>query len=71
MMEAMRSGLRGDLATLADLGELRDELKAEIHALERRMDERFDRMTKTFVTWMLASQAAFTTIVAVFFTVAT
>ena len=59
MMEIMRTSMRGDLATASDL-----------HALEQRMDDRFAAMTRTFVTWMLASQAAFTTIVAVFFTVA-
>jgi hypothetical protein len=60
MMEAMREGMRSDLATKADVGSVREEL----HAVEQRM-------TRTFVTWMLTSQAAFTAIIAVFFSLAT
>ena len=67
MMELMGPASWSELATKADLDGLRTELRAD---LQRDLTRVQTEMTRTFVGWMLTSQAAFTAIVAVFFTVA-
>ncbi|MBW3614735.1 MAG: hypothetical protein KY439_05420, partial [Actinobacteria bacterium] len=58
-MAELRSELRGEMADLrGEMAELRGELRGEMAELRGEMRGLPGEVAKTFVTWLLASQAA-------------
>lgn len=71
MMELLAPRAFSDLATKADLRQLAEELRIELrtelerYATKADLHEALHRQTRTFVTWLLASQSALIALVVV------
>jgi hypothetical protein len=74
-MQAMGADLRAEMQAMG--ADLRNEMQAmgadlrnEIHAVHIGVEQMGSRLTRTFVTWLLASQGAFAAMVALLVTLA-
>jgi hypothetical protein len=55
----------GDIATRSDLDIVRMEIRAAEDRLDARMSRLESSLTRSFVTWLLASQAATVTLIGI------